>query len=165
MAIQVPTDAKIITDQSLDRIALLGALCKKKGRLDQLKAKLREALAGKKAQFAESDLALARVKPIEPREFVNQHQLYKLVETKKLTFKQYQDCVCIRTSILRNYLSLNEIAAISAPSPTAGDEEGDAALYPEIKGGVSIDWEAVEQAMVDAAKKSAKSRLCIIGKR
>jgi hypothetical protein len=148
--ITIPTGEQVIKCPDLDALAVLKFFARKDGRVDQLIRKIKTTLNSKKANFAQSDLGVAKlVEGGQPRQFVDPTELDKLRKKGRITGKQFLECLCVRTSILKKYLSENEIAAISAPADN--DVDGAGALYAEVRPELTVDWKKVEDAMLQAA--------------
>ncbi len=63
MPIRISAEDKIIRDQRLTPIRIIGTLHEKFVKSGALSAKIKDALKAKKAQFAESDLVVGALRP------------------------------------------------------------------------------------------------------
>jgi hypothetical protein len=158
MAMKIPPDAPIIRDRRLTLIRILSHLtAEKTGRLDVLKCQVKKSMAEKGAKFAESELVYARLQSAGDgggKQFVDPKLLHELVKTKRITIEQFLGVLCVRTSLMPQILSGEEIAAISKPaesSDKSGDGQGGlGSLFTEFKPDVHVDFDAIEAAILKA---------------
>lgn len=156
MAMNIPNDATIIKDRRLTLIRILSHLtAEKTGRLDVLKSQVKKSMKEKDAKFAESDLVYARLEPAGDggtgKKFVDPELLYELVKKKRITLAQFLSVLCVRTSLMPQILSGDEIAAISKPAQLSDNSAGGlGSLFTEFKPDVHVDFDAIEAAMLGA---------------
>jgi hypothetical protein len=159
--IKVPTDAKVVSDQRLTLIRIISQLTRKLGRLDELKNGVKRAMNDKSARFAESDLVIAELRGggaggAAEKRYVDQHKLHALVKRKRIKMSQFLDVICVRTSLLEKILSGDEIEKLYRPADEAEQLEALGSLYTEFKPGAEPDFNAIEDAMLDAAMGLSK---------
>jgi hypothetical protein len=149
--IKIPPETNVVTDQRLTLIRILSTLTAKAGRLDTMKGAVKASLKSKGATFAQSELVIARLSSGGERSFVDPRKLYDLVKAKRITHAEFLGVICVRSSLLPPILSGTEIEEISAPD-AAG--EGQGSLYTEFKSQVSVNFAAIEEAIVTSALSS-----------
>jgi hypothetical protein len=158
MPIQLPPDQTIIRNARLTAIAALGELSR--GHLKNAKDQVKKAMAGKKAEYAQSHLAQARLMNSN-RSFVNAGKLHKLVIDKTVALKDFLACCSINKEQLKNHLSGKQIEELCDPAAGGTSQDGEAAgsLWVEFKPGIHIDLDQLEKAIEDNVKQQLEEQI------
>jgi hypothetical protein len=147
MPIKLPPNAKPITDRRLTLIRVISTLAAEDGYLDQLKDDVKKTMKEKEADFAQSDFAIGQLRSSGERSFIPVKKLYALVKDRKISMDQFLECVKVSAKPLKKFLSGEEIEKISCASPA-----GDGSLFTELKPGVSLDIDCMEEALCNALR-------------
>ena len=100
-------------------------------------------MLAKDASYAQSDLAVARMQD-SSRSVINPRKLHELVKARKLTIDQFLDAVSVRKEPLKEFLSGQEIEAISS------DIDAEPSLVTEFKPGIHVECQPLAEALVEA---------------
>lgn len=153
MPIKVPTDAKIVRDRRLDFVRIVKLLYARAAKSAEA---VKESLEAKEAEFAQGDLAMARLQPGGVTSAIDPKKFFSLAKEKKLTAAQQQSCCSINKEPLKEFFNEREIESISK---TTGTRES--SLTVETRPDVTIDIEGIETELVkliestEAVRKAA----------
>jgi hypothetical protein len=167
MPIKIPPGAVVIRDRRLSAIKILSELTKPDGQLDTLKNAVKKTMVEKKATFVESDLAIGQLRSASSgangeRKFVDATKLHGLIKKGRITLEQFLSVLCVRTSLLPQILSGDEIAGLSE-EPRAKQAESSltacaapvGALYTDFKPDLHVDLDEVLDSIGSAVAKRA----------
>lgn len=140
--IQIPRDAKIISDARLTVIRAVGTLHDRHvkapgGLVDQVK----KAMKLKDAEYAQSDLVYARLQPGDRRGTIDPVKALAAFGSKNLPVEMFLLCVTMRKDPLKEFLSEREIESLTTFEPDPPPK-----LITEFKPAVTADSDARELA-------------------
>jgi hypothetical protein len=158
MAMKIPSDAKVITDNRLSLIRIVAILAdrlvgKKGGLKDQVKATMQD----KKATYAQSELAIAQLVPGNDQGPIDANKAFALTKIPKdkggITLKEFLDCCTVGKEAFGVFVSAEKMAKMckKIPDPTPS-------LRVEFKEGIDIDPEKVGELLVEAVAAMAEQR-------
>jgi len=161
---KIPAGAKVVRDQRLTLIHVVKSLSGQRLK-DQVKS-VKQSLADKKTPYAESDLCLGRRQGGGPVTTPDIRKVFALVGKphdghrvalgKKakcargaLTLRQFLSIATVSKDALKKYLNDEQIEAVCGPP-----RPGEPALVTELRSGVTLDLEAIENALVGCCLKA-----------
>jgi hypothetical protein len=151
MPIAVEDGEKVITDERLTSVCIINELYKR--RQKEIAALIKANLTKKKAAICQSSIGIARLKEGGVQTSIDPQKAFKeLVLKRKMPWEQFLELVTVKKEPLGKHLSENEIEAIEIDGKPREDS-----LTPELKPGITLDLNALEDLLVKAARGQLKA--------
>jgi hypothetical protein len=159
----VPTDETVIRDCRLTLLRVVSTLYERLVEADDgLKVQVKETMQRKGADFAESDLVIARLQNGGSFSWIDARKLHGMIGSKpgQITLDQFLSCISVGKQKLEKFLSKDAIAAITNKGSSAAAYKS---LVTEFKPGVAVDVDELADALQHALQAAqAKPPICPI---
>jgi hypothetical protein len=159
MPLKIPADAKIVSDRDLTIIRAAKTVLERvvEGE-DGLIARVKQRMRTKRADFAQSDVVIAALRPGSAAGKIDASKLHQLVSPRgtkpkagQLTLEQFLECVTVNKGLLAQYLPGDTIDGLTSTVKNPQPQ-----LFTEFKEGVELDYEQLTAALGEAFAGSIK---------
>ena len=161
MAVVIPKNGRVKVAR-IEDLTFLRAASSLADLIDSTKAGVKKRMRAAGVRFAQSEFVVADLRGEEKKEskrFTTARKLHEaFVKTERITFDQFLDVLCVRTSLLPDILSGEQIETIlDAPQKAAPGEDA-GSLYTDWKPGITCDPEVLQIAMTLAVQKQNQNQ-------